>query len=188
MQRPGRILAGKLGRIGNVLSPTGMHRHAAVVGQSAMPAFPGSEIVACHQIVRVLYRACGDIDDSEWGDKCVGGNLFGSDAVLRKVNWRVEMRAGMLDQAPAIDIVTVLLELSDPLHLNAWAAIEGRKSGRHHMGEVDDGFEFARCRCACSWRGSSDEPGNCAPPEETAPRERIMLHGFLAAGNAHGTS
>src|SRR5919106_1811960 len=103
------------------------------------------------------------------------------------MNRRVEMSAGMLDKAPAVDVVAIFLELTDPLHFDSRAAVEGRKTGRHHMSEIDDGLELARCRRACCWRGVSCKPSGYTSPNEPAPRER-MMHGFLTAGNAHKAS
>src|SRR5215204_6269070 len=149
-----------------------------------MSALPGQKIVARNQIVGVLYGLCGNIDDRERRHQLIGGNLFGRDTGVGKMNRRVEMRAGMLDKAPTVDVVAVLLELTDPLHFDSRAAVEGRKSGRHHMGEVEDGLEFSRHRRTCRWRGRGSE-GQCRSARyESASRERVM-QGFLTTGNAH---
>src|SRR5262249_38811445 len=113
---------------------------------------------------------------------------LGRDPAFREMDWRVEMRAGMLDDAPPVEIETILLDVELLLELNPRHTEEGREVGRHGVSEIDRAAKSPwrsvnrvrrGYRCKRSGRRSLEEP----PPRET-PLQRLVHH-LLASWNAH---
>src|SRR3954451_8527604 len=104
-----------------------MHRDAGVGWQPSMPALPGHEVLARHLIVRVARSVGGDIDYRERHHQGLGGDLLGRDAAFREMDRRIEMSAGMLDDAPPVEIEAVLLDVERLLELDPRDAEESRK-------------------------------------------------------------
>src|SRR5215831_13432907 len=98
----------------------------------------------------------------------------------------VEMRAGMLDDAPPEQIETVLLKAVLALHLDAGLAREGRKLRRHGVGEIDDAPEaVSRRQCLrVRWKCARRKGGSTCTSQQSAARQRAAYR-LLTAGNAH---
>jgi hypothetical protein len=94
-----------------MLAPARHHRHAAVVGKLLEALLPGQHILDGHQIVGVLLGLLAHVDHGERHHELAGDDLLHRDAVLGKMNRRIEMRAGVLDDPPPVQIEAVLLEV-----------------------------------------------------------------------------
>ena len=129
-----------------MLRPSRLHRYAAIVGQAAVFFFPRREILACEQVVGVLRRLGRHIDHRERHDERVRWNFFDGGTGLGEMDWCVQVRAGMFDDPPPIEIESILLEIEFLLHLNPRHTEEGREIGRHGMRQIDRRGEAARGR------------------------------------------
>ena len=102
-----------------------------------MLLFPRCEILAGKEIVRVLPCLGRHVDHNKRSYKRACWDFFRADPVLREMDWGIEMRARMLDDAPPIQIESVLLEIEFLLHLNSHHSEIGGKALRHGMGKID---------------------------------------------------
>src|SRR5262245_32721803 len=101
---------------------------------------------------------------------------------------RIEMRAGVLDDPPPIEIEAVLAEIELLLQLDARHAEEGRKLRRHGVSEIDHRFESA-CRAHALGGGrrlnhSRGEAAGRGTFEETSATDSGS-HRLLASGQTH---
>jgi hypothetical protein len=167
-----------------------MHRDASVIRDAPVPSLVALQIGARHLVVGILRGLRGDVDHGERHDESLRRDQVRGDPPLGKMDRCVEMRAGMFDDAPPVQVEAVLLEGELRLQLDARHAEEGREVGRHRMREIDHRPEAARCGRLCCGRrdrgGGEGGRGRAADraPEETAAAERAM-HRRLASGNTH---
>src|SRR5215813_6764221 len=138
------ILAGEFGRITHVLRPARLHRDATIVRQPTISLLPIREILAGKQVVGILRRLRRYIDDRERHDESVRWNFLDRGTGFRKMDRRIQMRAGMFDEPPPIKIEAIFRKIEFLLHLDSRHAEKGRKISGHGMGEIDGRGEAAR--------------------------------------------
>jgi hypothetical protein len=124
------------------------------------------------------------VDHRERSDELARADLFDGRAVLGKMQRCVEMRTGVFDDPPPIQVEAVLLELVLLLNLDSRHAKESRKVRRHGVGEIDHRPELAGRGLRRRHRGRGEARGRGAC-KKASPAERAS-HRFLTSGNAHG--
>src|SRR5262249_24359720 len=133
-----------------------------------------------------LRRAIAHVDDRERRDQRLGRELLHGGAGLGEMDRRIEMRAGVLDDAPPVEIEAVLLEIELLLQLDAGHTEERGEVRRHGVGEIDHALEPARRRGGLRLRdGGGGEACGRGALEEPTTAERGM-HRLLASRYAHG--
>ena len=169
-------------------SPARVHRHAGARGDRAVGSDPGLEVIGGDLRIGVRRRLGADIDDAERHHEAFGRDRIHRQAVGRKVQRRIHVRAGVFVDADFLQVEAVLGEVVD-LRLEelrvAEEGGEGAREGMGHVGDAAGGGAGGRRDGRDGCRGGGRP---CREAEEIAPTHHPGLDAVGDAGVAHGSS
>jgi hypothetical protein len=144
VQGAGRVGAAVGVGVADLGPPAGVHEHGGVAGDPAVAALEGADVLHGHHRVRVPGRPGRDVDDHRRDDQLRQVQLGRQPPARGEVPGGVDMGPDVLDDAPLLHVVAVILDRHDRPPLRLLARREGREGRRQRVGEVDQAVSPAR--------------------------------------------